>query len=65
MPSPSQTPSWRPSAKRSANCTACSTSSTPDWRQAADLYRETFGTLQFIDDQSVTPDAIEIQTIPI
>jgi predicted RNase H-like HicB family nuclease len=35
-----------------------------DWRQAAELYRETFGTLEFIDDQSATPDAVEIQTIP-
>jgi predicted RNase H-like HicB family nuclease len=34
-----------------------------DWRQAADLYRETFGTLEFIDDESATPDAVEIQTI--
>lgn len=35
-----------------------------DWRQAAALYRESFGALEFIEDPAVTPDAIEIQTIP-
>ncbi len=34
-----------------------------DGRQAAETYRETFGTLEFIDDPSATPGAVEIQTI--
>ena len=36
-----------------------------DWRQAAALYRETFGKLEFIEDESATPDAIELETITV
>jgi len=33
-----------------------------DWNQAAALYRDTFGQLEFIEDQAGTPDAIETIT---
>jgi predicted RNase H-like HicB family nuclease len=36
-----------------------------DWRQAAALYRDTFGALEFIEDESATPDAIELETIAV
>ncbi len=34
-----------------------------DWNQAAALYRDAFGQLEFIEDQASTPDAVEIETI--
>ena len=36
-----------------------------DWRQAAEVYRETFGALEFIEDQSATPDAVELETVSV
>ena len=34
-----------------------------DWRQAATLYRESFGALEFIEEDTPTPDAVEVETI--
>lgn len=34
-----------------------------DWRRAAALYRESFGALEFTQDESATPDAIELETV--
>lgn len=34
-----------------------------DWRHAAELYRESFGRLEFTQDESATPDAIELETV--
>ena len=36
-----------------------------DWRQAAALYRESFGALEFIEDESATPDAIGLETVTL
>ncbi|MGI8412056.1 MAG: hypothetical protein ACR2QA_06095 [Solirubrobacteraceae bacterium] len=34
-----------------------------DWHAAAELYRDTFGRLELVEDPGATPDALEIETI--
>ncbi len=41
------------------------TEALEDWRQAAHLYRETFGALGLVDNDCATPDAIEVETVTV
>jgi len=34
-----------------------------DWHAAAEVYRDTFGQLELVDDPAATPDAVETETI--